>query len=97
LILLEKTALDFLLKWGYDMNMMMKGNEMNVLLGDRVRWFDTRTETWIRGEVVEIRPCRTQKAPFYTIETLVGDRHVLLGTDWHLNHIDFRVRFRDVA
>jgi hypothetical protein len=71
---------------------------MEMYVTDRCRFFDARTESWIRGTITDITIAplagdRTE--PFITVETFEFGEHVLLGSDWHLNHIDFRITFSD--
>jgi hypothetical protein len=69
---------------------------MEMYLGDRCRFFDTRIEAWVRGEItdIDIRPfgADDRTEVFITVSTSHGD-FVLLCTEWHLNHIDFRITF----
>lgn len=70
---------------------------MEMYLGDRCRFFDASAEEWVRGEItdIDIRPHGKDRTEvFITIATRWGDR-VILCTEWHLNHIDFRITFSD--
>ena len=71
---------------------------MEMYVGDRCRFFDARTESWIRGEITDITISpltRDRMEPFITVATFEFGEFVLLGTEWHLNHIDFRITFSD--
>jgi hypothetical protein len=68
-----------------------------MYLGDRCRFFDTRIEAWVRGEItdIDIRPFGKDRTEvFITVSTSHGD-FMILGSDEHLNHIDFRITFSD--
>ena len=78
---------------------MVKGDtDMNtqVYLGDRVRY--ESAGGFIRGEVVDITIALTAAgtmAPFYTIETLTGQRIRICGDRDYLAGLKFKVTFRD--
>lgn len=74
---------------------------MEMYVTDRCRWFDARTESWMRGEITDISivpfpaedSARTEVV--ITVSTVEFGEFVLLGSEWHLNHIDFRITFSD--
>ena len=68
---------------------------MEMYVGDRCRFFDARMEAWVRGEITDITISpltRDRMEPFITVSTTHGE-FVLLASEWHLNHIDFRITF----
>ena len=70
---------------------------MEMYIGDRVRFYDARIEEVVYGVIrdIDIRPHGKDRTEvFITVATRWGDME-FLGTEWHLNRIDFRVVFSD--
>ena len=70
---------------------------MEMYIGDRCRFFDTRIKAWVRGEITDISILphgKDRTEVFITVSTTHGD-FVILGTDEHLSLIQFRITFSD--
>jgi hypothetical protein len=78
-----------------------------MYLGDRCRFFDDYVKAWVRGEITDISilPAGAARCNadvgvegltevFITVSTSHGD-FMILGSDEHLNHIQFRITFSD--
>ena len=71
---------------------------MEMYVNDRCRFYDARTESWIRGVITDITIAplagdRTES--FITVATFELGEFVILGTEFNLNRCDFRITFSD--
>jgi hypothetical protein len=71
----------------------------NILVGDRIRYFDEDTGEWFRGEIIAItlELWNGLTIPFLTIEALNGELRRICGEGMYLEAKQFSVRFRDAA